>query len=147
MRHQSFVLLEHTDQFHCVHIEGSQSAGRVAAFLNETKTRFELECKSLETASESDNSLSYESVRDFYKVFTHVVNEYYDHYSTDEQGHATIMRYKGDDQVTGLGKNYFGVQNDFSCEAIDRVIFTDKELTHYENLTAFFASQPKTWAW
>lgn len=147
MRHQSFVLLEHSDQIHCVHIEGSQSAGRVAAFLNETKTRFELECKSLETASESDNSLNYESVRDFYKVFTHVANEYYDHYSTDEQGHATIMRYKGDDQVTGLGKNYFGVQNDFSCEAIDRVIFTDKELTHYENLTAFFASQPKVWAW
>lgn len=138
MRHQSVVLLEQGAQTHCVHIEGSHSTGRAAAFLNETKARL--------TLAGLKTSLSiHENTKKFHEVFTDVVNEYYDHYLVDEQGHAKIALYTDGMTAIGskIGENYFGVENDFSCEAIDRVFFTDKEKTHYEILTDFYAKNPK----
>lgn len=138
MRHQSVVLLEQGAKTHCVHVEGSQSAGRAAAFLNETRARLKL-------AGLKTSLSSHENTKRFHEIFTDVANEYYDHYLVSDQGHAKIALYTDGMTTIGnkLGENYFGVQNDFSCEAIDRVIFTDSEQTHYEKLTEFYAKNPK----
>ena len=143
MRHQSVVLLEQGSQKWCVHIEGSRSAGRTAAFLNETRARLDLIDKSMDARHQDDTHADYKSGQDFHLTLVDVVDEYYDHPSIEEQGHASVNLYAGAMTDCETGKNYFGVNNDFSCDGIDGVIFSDREETHYETLTAFFASQPK----
>lgn len=136
MRQTSTVMLAQSDQAICMHIEGSESAGRMKAFLDETADR--MNNQKMLIGEQSITALKLQAVNTFYQTLAQVVNEYYDHLQTDEQGRAYTKPYNDDHH--SFGNRYYEVEDDFSCHHVDGVIFTDKEQTHYEKLTRFYAN-------